>query len=217
MEEHVKCVKVKICGLTREEEAQYLNEADADYAGFVFYEKSKRNVSLEHAVQIKSKLDPAIKSVAVVVDPDADTIKKIEDGGFDIIQIHGSTTKEAVDAAVHPIWSAVNAKTVDEAEKKIKAIEKELGSSSEKIEAYIFDAPSFGSGVHSDWTGGRRPDTDKNFVLAGGLNSENVSEGIRIFKPDIVDASTSVEGENGKDKDMVFDLISEARKGGYNE
>ena len=115
MEEHVAHVKVKICGLTREEEAQYLNDAGADYAGFVFYEESKRNVSIDQAVRIKKRLNPSIRSVAVTVDPDMDMIKKIEEAGFDIIQIHGRITKEEVAAASLPVWAAVNAKTSDEA------------------------------------------------------------------------------------------------------
>lgn len=217
MEEQVAHVKVKICGLTREEEAQYLSDAGADYAGFVFYEKSKRNVSIDQAVRIKKKLNPSIRSVAVTVDPDIDMIKKIEEAGFNIIQIHGGIKKEAVGAASIPVWAAVNAKTSDEAEERIRAIEDDLGELKDKIEAYIFDAPSFGSGIRSDWTGGRRPGTDKLFVLAGGLDSENVAEGIRIFNPDIVDASSSVEGAEGKDRNKVSDLINAARKGGNNE
>lgn len=53
--------KIKICGITRACEAEWLNEADVDYAGFVFYEKSKRNISIAKAKEIAKKLKPDIK------------------------------------------------------------------------------------------------------------------------------------------------------------
>lgn len=213
MEEHVSAVKIKICGITKEEEVSFLNEAGVDYAGFVFYEKSKRNILPERANDIKSNLLPSIKSVAVTVSPDAKMVRQINDIGFDIIQIHGEITKEAIDAANSPVWVAVNAGTVDEAEEKIKAVERSLADACKKIEAYVFDAPSFGSGISSDWSDARRLDTDKKFILAGGLNSKNVAEGIKVFSPDIVDASSSVEGINGKEKDKVFEFVNAVRKG----
>ena len=160
MEEHVK---IKICGITRDEEAGLLNEAGVDYAGFVFYEKSKRNISLKRAAEIKKKLLPSIKSVAVTVSPDAAMIKKIKSAGFDIVQMHGDIREEALKASDLPVWVAVNAGSIDEAEEKIEAVERSLTYISNTIEAYVFDAPSFGSGKSSNWCGARRLDTDKKF------------------------------------------------------
>ena len=59
--------KIKICGITRESETEVLNRMQVDYAGFVFFEKSKRNVSIEQAKEIKKHLKPSIKTVAVTV------------------------------------------------------------------------------------------------------------------------------------------------------
>ncbi len=210
-------VKIKICGITKEEEVSILNDAKVDYAGFVFYEKSKRNISLERAVILKDKLLPSIKSVAVTVSPDAEEIKKLSAAGFDVIQMHGDITKKSAEAATCSVWAAVNAGSIDEAEEKIKAVERSLADAGKKIEAYVFDAPSFGSGKSSNWSGARRPDTDKMFILAGGLGDKNVAEGIRVFFPDVVDASSSVEGINGKEKDKVFDFVNEVRKGQNDE
>ena len=206
--------KIKICGITRAEETMFLNEASVDYAGFVFYEKSRRNISFERAGMIKRELAPSIKCVAVTVSPDAKMIAAIEDTGFDIIQIHGTLSDEAVAAASLPLWAAVNEKTTAGAAKRICEIETALSDKAGKIEAYVFDAPSFGSGKRSDWEGGRRPDTKRMFVLAGGLDPENVGEGIRIFDPDVVDVSSSVEGENGKDRDRIQRFVKAVRRGG---
>ena len=72
----------KICGITSEVEAEYLNEAKPDLAGFVmFYPKSKRNVSVEQAVRVKALLDGGIKTVAVVVSPTAEQVEEITKAG----------------------------------------------------------------------------------------------------------------------------------------
>ena len=66
--------KIKICGITRESETEVLNRMQVDYAGFVFFEKSKRNVSIEQAKEIKKHLKSSIKTVAVTVNPALDLI-----------------------------------------------------------------------------------------------------------------------------------------------
>ena len=78
--------RVKICGLSRPEDIEAVNEAQADYAGFVFFEKSIRNVSFRQAKEFLSLLDDRISSVAVCVSPDEETAKQILDLGFDLIQ-----------------------------------------------------------------------------------------------------------------------------------
>ena len=80
--------KIKICGITRESETEMLNRMQVDYAGLVFFEKSKRNVSIEQAKEIKKHLNPSIKTVAVTVNPAPDLIDEIIEAGFDILQIH---------------------------------------------------------------------------------------------------------------------------------
>ena len=205
-------VKIKICGITKSEEIKILNEAGVDLAGFVFYEKSKRNIDPERAAKLKTELSPSIKSVAVTVSPDAALIRKIDALGFDIIQMHGDIDSEAIAAAKHPVWIALNEKTPDAAEHKIALTEEGLGDRAVKIRAYLFDAPDFGSGKTSDWESGRRIRTDKMFVLAGGLSSDNINEGIRIFEPDVVDVSSSVEGKSGKDRDKIFSFVNAVRK-----
>lgn len=90
--------KVKICGLSRPEDIESVNDADADYAGFVFYKKSKRNVSFRDAGELIRRLKPQIRSVAVCVSPDEEMIKNIREIGFDILQIHGDIPRIALDA-----------------------------------------------------------------------------------------------------------------------
>ncbi len=95
--------KIKICGIKREAEAEYLNEAGADYGGFVFYEKSRRNVSIKKAESIARRLYPGIKKVAVTVSLDENLAKAISQAGFDILQVHGEFRPEILKAGI-PLW-----------------------------------------------------------------------------------------------------------------
>ena len=113
MEKTINRPKVKICGLTRIEDADFLNEAGADYAGFVFYEKSRRNVSLKKAAEIAAHLSADIKKVAVTVSLEPAFVKEIETLGFDILQVHGTLNTEVKEMTALPIWRAVNISDTD--------------------------------------------------------------------------------------------------------
>lgn len=218
--------EIKICGLTRPEEAAYLNEASIDYAGFVFYEKSRRNVSIKRAEQIMKELDPSIKKVAVTVSPDSVLIDKLQNSGFDILQVHGELSEEVLKMIQKPVFLAMNIEDVDNLYEKLKFYEMISTDLSGKINGILADAPQFGSGKPFNWHRSRRllqagdrssPLYGKKFILAGGLNSENVAQGIRIFNPDAVDVSSSVEGEDGKSRDKIQEFVKAVRKGEINE
>lgn len=200
-----KNVKIKICGIVSENDVEILNECQPDYAGFVlFYPKSKRNLSVEQAGRLMEKLDKSILCVAVVVSPKLEELRQIEQAGFDRIQVHGELTEEFLSETQLPVFRACNvADRIEEA------------AVHEKIEAYVLDAKIPGSGETFDWKLIRDFDSHgKLFMLAGGLNPENVQEGIRRVKPDIVDVSSGVENVNGigKSPDKVRAFINAVRK-----
>ena len=217
-------LEIKICGITRPEEIEYLNELKPDYAGFVIYAPSKRYVTPNQASELASKLDPDIKRVAVLVSPDADFISEVEEAGFaDILQIHREFMEDALKAATLPVWAAVNLSDMSAYEETMNHIDELPEDLSGKITAIVADAPEFGSGKTFNW---KSNDIKKNkrtlkagtnsppemlFCLAGGLNADNVSEGIKLFEPDIVDVSSGVEGEHGKDKEKIRMFIQKAR------
>jgi phosphoribosylanthranilate isomerase len=216
-------MKVKICGLTRPEEASYLNEAGADYAGFVFFEKSKRNVTIPQAKEIMEELNPAIRPVAVTVSPDVARVRQIEQAGFSVLQIHGELSPEVLEAAKLPVWYAVNIAKEEELAKRTFFLNSLPQHLSDKIEAIVVDGAEYGSGKTFDWTKSKRlkkagaqspPElfAKRRFVLAGGLNPKNVQEGIRLFAPDLVDVSSGVEGTAGKDRDLIIEFIRKARE-----
>lgn len=215
--------QVKICGLTRIEEAAYLNEAAADYAGFVFYPKSKRNLSIPQAKQIMKELSPSIKRVAVLVSPRAEEIKEIEEAGFDIIQIHKELYPETYAAAQKPLWRALNIANAKELQERKTGSEGNGQNSlaeedpEKKIAAYLIDGENFGSGQTFDWSAAERIREFAGasaFILAGGLNPDNIEEAIRLFTPDIVDVSSGVEGKSGKDREKILEFVRKARKNG---
>lgn len=235
--------KVKICGITTMKEADWLNAAGADYAGFVFYEKSKRNISMMDAVMIKKSLYPSVKTVAVTVSPTVDQLRAIEIAGFDILQVHKELSLEVLRECKLPIWRAFNIGVLADVQKpkdggtqadgtsgkeeQIQAGESEAEQTERQqledalIEAYVLDGVTFGSGKTFNWNSGNAAQIkslfgDKKLVLAGGLTPSNVAEGIEIFRPDIVDVSSGVEKEygSGKDEEKIQKFISEVRKNG---
>lgn len=210
-------MQVKICGLTKTEEAAYLNDVGADYAGFVFYPKSKRNVSFAQSKEIREQLNPQIQAVAVTVSPDVELVRRIIDSGFDIVQIHGELHKEVLKTASIPIWYAVNIIKEEELLQKAKTFMEMPQHLQEKVEAIVVDGASYGGGKTFDW---KQADVKnaaaellmhRKFVLAGGLNESNVQEGMKLFSPDVVDVSSGVEGENGKDKTKINNFARKVR------
>lgn len=205
---------VKICGLSRPEDILAVNEAKADYAGFVFFKKSKRNISFEQAEKLLALLDKNIKSVAVCVSPDQNLVEKIYRLGFDIIQIHGTIPEDALGDGGIPVWQAVNISD---------GIHPEQFLQHPNITGYVVDGADYGSGKTFGWEKEEHfvdviLNPIKNalhgrmFLLAGGLNTENVLQGIRLFRPDAVDVSSGVECEGLKKKELIDKFVRKVRE-----
>ncbi len=207
-------VGVKICGLTRPEDIEAVNEAGADYAGFVFYEKSRRCVDFDKAGDLLKRLDDGIMSVAVCVSPGMELLKRLEATGFDLIQIHGAADVQILDNIDTPVWQAVNLSGVNDLETLM---------SHPRICGYLIDGAEYGSGRTFGWES-EDPNTAQSvsfiresiggrlFILAGGLTPDNVCAGISLFSPDVVDVSSGVESDGLKDRDKIIQFISEVRK-----
>lgn len=198
--------KIKICGLTSPAEARYLNENHVDFAGMVlFFPKSKRNISIEQAMEIMAALDASIKRVAVVVSPSIEQVRQIEAAGFDYVQIHGEipeTETEAEAAIAIPILKAFNVSDMDSYEKY---------HNDSRIAGYVFDAIEPGSGKAFDWKlVDNIPRDEKLLLLAGGLNPDNVRMAIEAVHPDGVDVSSGVENDDkaGKNPDKIHDFVA---------
>ena len=184
--------QIKICGFTDPKETAFVSYPDVSYMGMVlFFEKSKRNISLETAKAILRAVDPRIKKVAVVVSPSPAQTEEIEKAGFDYMQVHGVLGAEVLSMTRLPIIRAYNGKAEEEEDPRICS--------------HLFDAAEPGSGQAFDWkrlAEKKRKKRKKPWFLAGGLTAENVGRAISLIHPDVVDVSSGVEYTDRKGKDL---------------
>jgi phosphoribosylanthranilate isomerase len=180
---------VKICGITRREDAEAAVAAGASAIGFVFYRKSPRYVTPDAAKELGAGL--AIWKVGVFQDESPSVIEDtMRQADLDIAQVYGGELP-----AVSRVWRAFRVPT--------------SGSVNERVEAVLLDGPA--NGITFDWNQARG--LSQKLILAGGLNASNVAEAIRVAKPWGVDASSSLESAPGiKDHDKVRLFVKAAQE-----
>lgn len=195
--------KVKICGLSKEEHAAYVNEAMPDYAGFVFA-KSRRQVSVQQAATLRKTLHPQVEAVGVFVNEEPEWVAEIvREGIIQLVQLHGQEDEAYLDRLRRlisvPVIKAVKVKAVSD-------IEEACGSTADFL---LLDNGAGGTGQTFDWS--LIPPIKKPFFLAGGLDCQNVEAGIRLMHPYGVDVSSGVETEGEKDRKKILELVRRAR------
>ena len=194
-------VKIKICGLKRFEDIEMVNKYNPEYIGFVFAD-TKRKVSHELAKQLKNNLNSNIISVGVFVDaPMGEIVDLFNDGVIEIAQLHGTESEEYI----------IDLKESTNSELKIiNAIEMSDDTDLLKYDSsnadYLLLDSGKGSGKTFDWRLIRK-DLKKEFFLAGGLNSENISLAIDEFNPYAVDLSSSLEVNGFKNEDKIKEIM----------
>lgn len=195
--------KIKICGIRSQKDICFINELKPDYVGFVFA-KSKRRVSMEEARVLIKNLSPSIKRVGVFVDEDPIIVEKIaETLNLDVIQFHGEETKEYIEKfKSYEVWKAVKITSEDSLEKlKEKYCDK-----------FLLDNTIPGSGESFDWKLVEGKLNGSNIMLAGGLTSVNVKQGINALKPFGVDVSSGVETNGAKNYEKIKEFILKVRE-----
>lgn len=199
-------MKVKICGLMDKTSAKKAVLHGADAIGFVFAE-SKRKISVEKAMEISLELPQNIFKVGVFVNETREEIERISNiVGLTHIQLHGDETAEFSKSLPLPV---------------IKAWSVEEGKSQNEMlrfpcEFILLDGPKGkyrgGNGSSFIWSSMDLQDfTEKKIILAGGLTVENVTEGIDIIKPYMVDVSSGVETNGKKDINKIKTFIEKAK------
>jgi phosphoribosylanthranilate isomerase len=194
--------KLKICGLTRQQDIDIVNEVLPDYIGFVFAE-SKRRVTHPQAAALKARLDPRIKAVGVFVNAGIDGIAAlVRDGTIDLIQLHGEEDAayiiELRTKITCPVIKAARVQTTAQ----IYTAEK-LPCDYLLLDAYQKDAYG-GTGTAFDYA--LIPKLTKPFFLAGGLNAANISTALDL-SPYGLDISSGVETDGVKDADKIREII----------
>lgn len=195
-------IKIKICGLRRAEDVDYINKYKPDYAGFVF-SKSNRRINLEQGKKLISRLDAEIKTVGVFVDESLEYVKNISNTlELDVIQLHGSEDNEYMKYfKKFRIWKAI----------KIRDKSDILNLNYRYADGIVLDNKVAGSGRSFKWNIAEDFKFDGDLILAGGLDHENVETAVNIIKPDIVDVSSGVETSGYKDLDKIRKFIEKVR------
>ena len=192
--------EIKVCGLTRPDEAKACTDLGADAIGLVFYPRSPRNVTIAQAAAIKAALPSCVPAVGVFVDPDLETLlHTVADCGLDVIQLHGAESPDftiqlghATDAKIIKVLFATKAPGLNDADT--------YDVSGFLVECGQGPLPG-GNAMAWDW-GIAKPFAQRNpLILAGGLGPDTVSSAVSACLPDAVDASSALEALPGR-KDL---------------
>ncbi|MCF6218832.1 MAG: phosphoribosylanthranilate isomerase [Gammaproteobacteria bacterium] len=201
--------RVKICGITRIEDALTAAALGADAIGLVFYAPSPRAVGIQQAANIVAALPPFVSSVGLFVDADKafveDVIQRLS---IDLLQFHGEESAEYCEQFDKPYMKAVRMREGLSLESWVLHYE---NAKALLLDSYQPGIPG-GTGTTFDW--GRIPDKmQKPIVLAGGLNAANVAGAIEQASPYAVDVSGGVEVSKGiKDAAKIAAFINEVKR-----
>lgn len=194
-------IPVKICGLTRLEDARLAWELGASALGFVFHPASPRAVTAAQVAGIRRGLPAEAFCVGVFVDVAPDRINAIAlEAGLDAVQLHGRETPEHCAAVLRPVIKAIRAEDED----RLTAF---------PAAAFLLDAvhPTLagGTGLKADWALAARLARRVPLILAGGLRPDNLQAAAAAVRPLALDVSSGVEAAPGvKDAARLEDLLT---------
>lgn len=200
-------MKVKICGIKDIKTALAAVESGADALGFVFAE-SKRKITPQEAGDIIRRLPEGILKVGVFVNEPKEYIEEVREiSGINVIQLHGDETPEFTSGFSVPVVKALSVGSPEDLN-KIQEY---------SCDYYMLDSPKGkyhgGNGVSFDWSIlNESLLKGKKIILAGGLNPDNVAEGVKAANPYMVDVSSGVETDGKKDLEKMKRFIDAAKE-----
>ena len=223
-------VRVKICGITNEEDIKICSDEGVDALGFVveYPVPVPWNLNRDEALQLMQKVPPFVSKVAVVGD-DPEQVKEIAEYlRPDIIQLHGNEPLDITKNLVSEIkslgikvikavrFSSETGRPISEIDDPIILckILKDIGTDALVLDSVSISMPA-GTGEKIDWSVASqiRDSIDIPIILAGGLNAENICNAILEVKPFAVDVISGVERERGKkDREKVKDFIRKVKR-----
>lgn len=192
-------MKIKICGLFRNEDIDAVNEAMPDYIGFVFA-KSRRQVTKAEAMNLSQRLHPKIKKVGVFVDSDIhDIVMLVQENIIDMVQLHGHEDQSYISNLRKNINIPI-----------IKAVNVDNFNLYTDIDYYLFDSIIAGSGQCFDWR--KIPQMKLLFFLAGGIDLNNIDDALKVDCLGL-DISSGVETNGYKDKEKIKRIVRKVKYG----
>ncbi len=198
---------IKICGITRLEDALIAVEAGADAIGFNFYHGSKRYLSVEQAAVIIAKLPPKIITVGVFVNPDRkEVLHAMEKLNLGAIQFSGNEAPSEISGYSRKVFKAIHIKNAASVQEL-----RRFNADAFLLDTYR-DGEFGGTGEVFDWQIGSEANSFGKIIIAGGLTPENVAIAVRKARPYGVDVSSGVEASPGKkDRQKIESFIKRAR------
>ena len=198
---------VKICGVTRMEDALAAAKAGADSIGLNFYAKSPRCIDPARAAEIVRALPEGVEAVGVFVNEPPERVNSVaEQAGLHMVQLHGDESPQDAERVHLPVIKALRLRGEDD----IAAAERY------KVDLYLLDTPSEifgGTGKTHDWSLAAKACRRLRAFLAGGLTPENVADAVRAVNPYGVDVAGGVESAPGiKDPAKIAAFIQAARE-----
>ncbi|MGZ8256857.1 MAG: phosphoribosylanthranilate isomerase [Gallionella sp.] len=200
--------RIKICGITRVQDALAAAASGADAIGLVFYAHSPRCVSIKQAAELVRALPPFVTSVGLFVDAEADFVREVLAAvSLDVLQFHGGESPAYCAQFNKPYLKAIRVQAgVD----LLQCAADFSGAQGLLLDAYVAGIPG-GTGAVFDWSL-IPPNMSLPVILSGGLDAENVAEGIRQTRPYAVDVSSGVELSKGiKDATKIAAFIQEVK------
>ena len=195
--------KIKICGLKRREDIEYVNKYQPDYIGFVFAGK-KRKLTYDQVVDLKKYLTSSIQVVGVFVNEDISFVEKlVKEHVIDLVQLHGQEDQKYIQALKEKVDVSI-----------IKAIQiKNEASFNEHydVDYYLYDHGTGGTGESFDWS--MLKEVDKPVFLAGGINLLNIDDALKknVYA---LDVSSGVETDGFKDEKKIKKIVRRVRNEG---
>lgn len=203
---------IKLCGMRRSEDIAYANASKPDFIGFILAEGYRRTISPEQAAELARLLNDGIKPVGVFVDQPAEFVAEAaEKIGLYAVQLHGNENREYISRLRKltdaKIWKAARVRT----EKDILLAD-HCGADMLVLDSFSPDANG-GTGKIADWELIKNAKTVTPYLLAGGIDINNISEAMEILPPNCgIDISSGIETDGVKDPDKIKAIMHILRK-----
>ncbi|CAN1521353.1 MAG: phosphoribosylanthranilate isomerase [Sulfuritalea sp.] len=186
-------IRVKICGITRLEDALDAVAQGADAIGLVFYEGSPRNVTISQAAEIVNQIPAFVSTVGLFVNAESSFIREvISKVKLDLLQFHGDETASECAAFSHPFIKAIRVKS----DTNLVQYAEDFSAAKALLLDTYAEGVAGGTGQVFDWNLIPK-ELAKPVILAGGLTADNVARAISLVKPYAVDVSGGVEASKG--------------------
>lgn len=192
--------RIKFCGLVRQVDIDAAVALGVDAVGFVFYPKSPRWLAFDDAARLRRTLPSWVQAVGLFVNAETHTVRAARsEVGLDIVQFHGDeTARQCRESAGHAAWwRAVRMRSAGDLLESF-----EIFSTAEALLVDSFHASYGGSGQSFDWSWipSKRP---QPLILSGGLDATSVGLAVKRVRPDAVDVSSGIQGDDPRTKDLA--------------